>query len=221
MMIFWGILRLQDGLSLIAEEMLYFHDYLMMVVLIILLMVGYFLISVLFFYSYTSRIVADHVVERVWTVLPIVVLVFLIYPSVYLLYLVDEERVDFLCTLKIVGHQWYWRYKIDGLLWYEFDSYIDRERLIRMIDVDNRVVVPSKEYIRVLVTSSDVLHSWALPSLGVKIDAIPGRLNQFIFIIMINRVIYGQCREICGVNHSFIPIVLESVDLKDLLCWGS
>ena len=92
---------------------------------------------------------------------------------------------------------------------------------MRLVDVDNRVVVPAKEYIRVLVTSSDVLHSWALPSLGVKIDAIPGRLNQFMFMVIVNRVIYGQCREICGVNHSFIPIVLESVSLEDLLCWVS
>jgi cytochrome c oxidase subunit 2 len=85
------------------------------------------------------------------------------------------------------------------------------------MDVDNRVVVPAQEYIRALITSSDVLHSWALPSLGLKIDAIPGRLNQFVFMVIINSVIHGQCSEICGVNHSFIPIVLEAVDLIDLL----
>ena len=133
------------------------------------------------------------------------------------MYLIDEGRVDFLCTLKVIGHQWYWRYKIDGLLNFEMDSYIDLENGVRLLDVDNRVVIPAQEYVRALITSRDVIHSWALPSLGVKIDAIPGRLNQFVFIVIIHSIIHGQCREICGVNHSFIPIVLEAVRLSDLL----
>lgn len=199
------------------EQIVYFHDYLIIVIIIIMRMVGYFLFFVLFTKTYARRIVADHLVERVWTILPIVVLIFLVYPSIYLLYLIDESRVEFLCTLKVIGHQWYWRYKIDGLFLVELDSYIDRDASVRLIDVDNRVVVPAQEHIRALITSADVLHSWALPALGVKIDAIPGRLNQFVFIVIIHSVIHGQCREICGVNHSFIPIVIEAVSLKDLL----
>lgn len=217
-MIFWGILSLQDALRITIEQIIYFHDYLIIVIIIIITVVGYFLGFVLFTKAYSSRIVADHLVETVWTILPIVVLVFLVYPSIYLLYLIDEARVDFLCTLKVIGHQWYWSYKIDGVLNLEIDSYLDSDRAVRLIDVDNRVVVPVQEHIRALITSSDVLHSWALPSLGVKIDAIPGRLNQFVFIVIMNSVVHGQCREICGVNHSFIPIVLESVNLRDLLC---
>ena len=216
-MIFWGIYSLQDALSVTIEQIIYFHDYLIIVILIIICIVGYFLGFVLFTKTYSSRIVADHLVERVWTILPIIVLIFLVYPSIYLLYLIDEGRVEFLCTLKVIGHQWYWRYKIDGLLSLEIDSYIDADRAVRLIDVDNRVVVPVQEHIRALITSSDVLHSWALPSLGVKIDAIPGRLNQFVFIVILNSVIHGQCREICGVNHSFIPIVIEAVRLRDLI----
>lgn len=216
-MIFWGIFSLQDALRSTIEQIIYFHDYSMIVIVIIIIVVGYFLGFVSFNKSYSSRIVADHLVERVWTILPIIVLIFLVYPSIYLLYLIDERRVEFLCTLKVIGHQWYWSYKIDGLLNLEFDSYIDAERYVRLIDVDNRVVIPSQEYIRALITSRDVIHSWALPSLGVKIDAIPGRLNQFVFIVIINSIVHGQCREICGVNHSFIPIVLESVSLSDLL----
>lgn len=218
-MIFWGILSLQDALSVTMEQIVYFHDYLIIVMIIIICVVGYFIGFVLFTKAYSSRIVADHLVETVWTILPIVVLVFLVYPSIYLLYLIDERRVEFLCTLKVIGHQWYWRYKIDGILNLEIDSYLDADRAVRLMDVDNRVVVPVQEYIRALITSNDVLHSWALPSLGVKIDAIPGRLNQFVFIVILNSVIHGQCREICGVNHSFIPIVLEAVSLSDLLCW--
>lgn len=217
MMIFWGILSLQDALRVTIEQIIYFHDYLIIVILIIICVVGYFLRFVLFRKTYSSRIVADHLVERVWTILPIVVLIFLVYPSIYLLYLIDERRVEFLCTLKVIGHQWYWRYKIDGLIGIEIDSYIDRDGVVRLIDVDNRVIIPSQEHIRALITSNDVLHSWALPSLGLKIDAIPGRLNQFVFIVILNSIIHGQCREICGVNHSFIPIVMESVNLSDLL----
>lgn len=216
-MIFWGAYSLQDALRITSEQIVYFHDYIILVIAIILCVVGYFLGFVLFTKIYSSRVVADHLVERVWTILPIVVLIFLVYPSIYLLYLIDERSVDFLCTLKVIGHQWYWRYKIDGLFNLDIDSYIDRDRVVRLIDVDNRVVIPVQENIRALITSSDVLHSWALPALGVKIDAIPGRLNQFVFIVIIHSIIHGQCREICGVNHSFMPIVLEVVRLKDLL----
>ena len=218
-MIFWGIYSLQDALSVTMEQIIYFHDYLIIIIIIIIRVVGYFLGFVLFTKTYSSRVVADHLVERVWTILPIVVLIFLVYPSIYLLYLIDERRVEFLCTLKVIGHQWYWSYKIDGLLNLEIDSYIDVDRCVRLIDVDNRVVVPVQEHIRALITSSDVLHAWALPALGVKIDAIPGRLNQFVFMVILPSVIHGQCREICGINHSFIPIVLEAVNLIDLLYW--
>lgn len=216
-MIFWGQYGLQNALRVTIEQIIYFHDYLIIVIIIIMCIVGYFLVFVLFSKTYSSSIVADHLVERLWTILPIVVLIFLVYPSIYLLYLIDERRIEFLCTLKVIGHQWYWRYKIDGLFSLDIDSYIDRERKVRLIDVDNRVVVPVQEHIRALITSRDVLHSWALPSLGVKIDAIPGRLNQFVFIVILNSIIHGQCREICGVNHSFIPIVIEAVRLQDLL----
>lgn len=212
---------MQDALRLTIEQIIYFHDYLIVVIRIILSIVGYFLIFVLTTKTYSSSIVADHLVERIWTILPIVVLIFLVYPSIYLLYLIDERRVEFLCTLKVIGHQWYWRYKIDGVFNLDIDSYIEADRVIRLLDVDNRVVIPSQENIRALITSADVLHSWALPSLGLKIDAIPGRLNQFVFTIIMNSIIHGQCSEICGVNHSFIPIVLEAVRLKDILYWIS
>lgn len=221
MMVFWGAVYLPDSLRLTREEILYFYDYLMMIIAIILCSVGYFLRFVIIRKTYSTRIVADHLVERVWTILPIIVLVFLVYPSIYLLYLIDERRVDFLCTLKVIGHQWFWRYKIEGLIQIDIDSFIDVDGAVRLMDVDNRVVIPAQENIRALITSSDVLHSWALPSLGIKIDAIPGRLNQFIFIVIINSIIHGQCSEICGINHSFMPIVLEAVRLADLLCWVS
>jgi len=180
-MIFWGNLNFQDALNITLEQIIYFHDYLIMIVVIILVVVSYLLVYSLFRKEYSSNIVANHLIERIWTILPIVVLILLVYPSIYLLYLIDENRTNFLCTLKVIGHQWYWRYEIDSNVEFEYDSYIDPDSVVRLLDVDNRVLLPSQEFIRALITSNDVLHSWALPSLGVKIDAVPGRLNQFIF----------------------------------------
>ena len=140
------------------------------------------------------------------------------YPSIYSLYLIDENSVDFVCTLKVVGHQRYWSYSIDNFPYHEIDSHTDNDRVVRLTDVDNRAMVPSQEYIRALITSNDAPHSRALPSLGIKMDAIPGRSNQFIFMVTIDAVIHGQCPEICGVNHSFIPIVVESISFIEVVC---
>lgn len=139
------------------------------------------------------------------------------YPSIYLLYLIDENSVDSVCTLKVVGHQWYWRYIIDNFFHYETDAYIDNDRIVRSMDVDNRAMVPPQEYVRALTTSNDVLHSWALPASGLKMDAIPGRLNQLISIVIVDAVIHGQCSEICGVNHPSMPIVLERTNFVEIL----
>jgi len=218
---FWNSMSLQDALNITLEQIIYFHDYLIIIMLVIIVIVGYFIGFALLGKGYSSSIVANHVVESLWTILPIVVLILLVYPSIYLLYLIDENRTDFLCTLKVVGHQWYWVYELDSFGLSEVDSYINTEGVVRLLDVDNRVIVPSQEFIRALITSDDVLHSWALPALGLKIDAVPGRLNQFIFIVILNSVVHGQCSEICGVNHSFIPIVLEFVRISDLIHWFS
>lgn len=215
--IFWDTLIIQDPLRITLEQIAYFHDYSIIIIIIVLIVVGYFILFVLIGRGYSPRIIADHLVERIWTISPIIVLIFSAYPPTYLLYLTDENRVDFVCTLKVIGHQWYWRYRIDNFFNYDVDSYTDTDSVVRLIDVDNRAVAPSQEYVRALIRSNDVLHSWALPSLGLKMDAVPGRLNQFIFIVITNAVAHGQCPEICGVNHSFTPTVLERVSLLDIL----
>jgi cytochrome c oxidase subunit 2 len=132
--------------------------------------------------------------------------------------------LDCRLTIKTVGHQWYWSYEYSDFLNLEFDSYIlPTEELnrgdFRLLDVDNRIVVPTETSVRLLITSADVIHSWAVPSLGIKTDAIPGRLNQIGFFIKYPGVYYGQCSEMCGANHSFIPIVLEAVAMKDFTSW--
>ena len=185
--------------------------------------VGYAFISLLT-NSFSSRyIVEGQEIETIWTILPGIILLFLALPSLRLLYLLDEI-LDCRLTIKTVGHQWYWSYEYSDFLNLEFDSYmLPTEELetngFRLLDVDNRIVVPTETSVRLLITSADVIHSWAVPTLGIKTDAIPGRLNQTRFFIKYPGVYYGQCSEICGANHSFIPIVLEAVVIKDFTAW--
>jgi cytochrome c oxidase subunit 2 len=151
-------------------------------------------------------------------------------PSFALLYSMDEIT-DPAVTLKVIGHQWYWTYEYSDYSTADdqsiiFDSYMVAEDdlelgQLRLLEVDNRVVLPVKTHVRVLITAADVLHSWAIPSLGVKCDAVPGRLNQTSIFLNREGVFYGQCSELCGANHGFMPIVVEGVDLEDYISWIS
>ena len=165
--------------------------------------------------------VDSHVLETVWTVVPIVILLFIAFPSLYLLYLIEDVPNPNL-IVKVVGHQWYWEYQYSNSWFnYTFDSYMVYEKadapLFHSLDVDNRLVLPTGANILFLITSADVLHSWAIPTLGVKADAIPGRLNYMTTMTSHSGVYYGQCREICGSNHRFMPIVLEFVPIAHYL----
>ena len=222
-MSFWGQLGFQDAASPLIEELIFFHDHAIIILVIIISLVGYAALS-LMLNSLTSRsLVEGQEIETIWTIIPAVILVFLALPSLRLLYLLDEVG-DCSLTLKSIGHQWYWSYEYSDFLGIEFDSYIlPTEDLadgdFRLLEVDHRVVLPTETDIRVLVTSADVIHSWTVPSLGVKADAIPGRLNQLRFFIKRPGIFYGQCSEICGANHSFMPIVVEAIPLKEFINW--
>ena len=144
---------------------------------------------------------------------------FLALPSLRLLYLLDEVG-DCGLTVKTIGHQWHWSYEYSDFLNIEFDSTDElNPGDFRLLDVDHRVVLPTQTDVRILITYADVIHSWAIPALGVKADAIPGRLNQLRFYVKYPVVFYGQCSEICGANHSFIPIVLEAIPLENCMEW--
>lgn len=222
-MSFWGQLGFQDAASPLIEELIFFHDHAIIILVIIIRLVGYAALS-LILNSLTSRsLVEGQEIETIWTIIPAIILVFLALPSLRLLYLLDEVG-DCRLTLKSIGHQWYWSYEYSDFLGIEFDSYmLPTEDLadgdFRLLEVDHRVVLPTETDIRVLVTSADVIHSWTVPSLGVKADAIPGRLNQLSFFIKRPGIFYGQCSEICGANHSFIPIVVEAIPLKEFINW--
>nr|WDE81007.1 cytochrome oxidase subunit 2 [Setophaga palmarum] len=217
-------LNFQDASSPIMEELMEFHDHALMVALAICSLVLYLLTHTLT-EKLSSNTVNAQVIELVWTILPAMVLVTLALPSLRILYMMDEINEPDL-TLKAIGHQWYWTYEYTDLKELTFDSYMIPTTDLplghfRLLEVDHRVIVPMNSTIRVIVTADDVLHSWAVPSLGVKTDAIPGRLNQTSFLASRPGVFYGQCSEICGANHSFMPIVVESTPLADFENWSS
>nr|ALO70771.1 cytochrome c oxidase subunit 2 [Nudobius lentus] len=221
----WKTLTTQDSASPLMEQLLFFHDYTLMILLMITVLVGYLMMS-LFFNSFNYRFLLEgQMIELIWTILPAITLIFIALPSLRLLYLLDEVNNP-LVTIKTIGHQWYWSYEYSDFNNVEFDSYMIPSNELnpynfRLLDVDNRMAVPFNSQIRMLVTADDVLHSWTIPSLSVKIDATPGRLNQISFFINRTGLFFGQCSEICGANHSFMPIVLESISPKYFSKWIS
>nr|QXG82648.1 cytochrome c oxidase subunit 2 [Orthomus sp. BMNH 1042407] len=221
----WSNFNLQDSASPLMEQLMFFHDHTLMILMMITMLVGYLMIM-LFFNNYINRYLLEgQTIEVIWTILPAITLVFIALPSLRLLYLLDELSNPSM-TLKSIGHQWYWSYEYSDFKTIEFDSYMTpvNELLnnsFRLLDVDNRIILPFYTQIRVLVTATDVIHSWTVPSLGVKIDATPGRLNQSNFFMNRSGLFYGQCSEICGANHSFMPIVIESVPTYAFMNWVS
>nr|YP_009349807.1 cytochrome c oxidase subunit 2 [Loxoblemmus doenitzi]APD14917.1 cytochrome c oxidase subunit II [Loxoblemmus doenitzi]AQM39930.1 cytochrome c oxidase subunit 2 [Loxoblemmus doenitzi] len=218
----WSNLNLQNSSSPLMEQLIFFHDHTLLILLMITILVAY-IMSSLFVNKFTNRFLLEgQTIEVIWTILPAITLIFIALPSLRLLYLLDES-MEPLLTLKTIGHQWYWSYEyMDFKNPIEFDSYMSNlEELssFRLLDVDTRTTLPMNTQIRTLVTAADVIHSWTIPALGMKTDATPGRLNQISFLINRPGLFYGQCSEICGANHSFMPIVIESVNLKSFINW--
>jgi cytochrome c oxidase subunit 2 len=224
-MTFWGQLNFQEGVTVIIELLNYFHDFIIVILILIITFVTYMLVYVRFNPYIDKYTIDSHFLETVWTIIPMFFLLIIAFPSLYLLYLIEDISKPSL-TIKVVGHQWYWEYQYSNSWFnYSFDSYILYENnqipLFYNLDVDNRLVIPTMANILFLVTSADVIHSWTVPSLGIKVDAIPGRLNYLTTSTLYSGVYYGQCSEICGSNHSFIPIVVEFVPIKHYLSYIS
>jgi cytochrome c oxidase subunit 2 len=225
----------QDPATPIAQGIQDLHHDICFFMVVILTFVIWMLCRTLWHFHWTknpvpSKIIHGTVIEVAWTVTPSLILMVIAVPSFALLYSMDEI-VDPSITLKAIGHQWYWTYELSDYSNSDeasivFDSYmIPEDDLtlgeLRLLEVDNRVVLPVQTHVRVIVTAADVLHSWAVPSLGVKCDAVPGRLNQTSFFLQREGVFYGQCSEICGANHGFMPIVVEGVSLDEYISWIS
>nr|YP_010443350.1 cytochrome c oxidase subunit II [Lebertia trifurcilla]UTE89507.1 cytochrome c oxidase subunit II [Lebertia trifurcilla] len=206
----WMSISFQDSNSPLMEHLSFFHDHTMIIVAAITTMIAYLLISSTMSKSFSRIESESQEMELFWTSLPVGMLIFIAMPSLKILYMADE-LMDPSLTLKTMGHQWFWSYEYSEFSTVNFDSYMQSDLIPRLIETNNHIILPNKTPIRMVVSSSDVIHSWTIPSLGIKADAVPGRLNQ-LFILM-NRIgiLTGQCSEICGSNHSFMPITISSI----------
>lgn len=221
----------QDGASVAFEGISELHSSVMFYVVAIVVGVGYMLavLAIRFGDAPVSAKYLTHgtALELVWTVSPALLLVAIAFPSFRLLYLMDEVVAPSL-TVKVLGHQWFWSYEYsdptadgEGVA---FDSYLqptaDLETgALRLLAVDEQVVIPTGAHVRFVLSSTDVIHAWAVPSLGIKLDAIPGRLNQTSTLAERDGIFYGQCSELCGVYHGFMPIAVRAVPVADYLAW--
>jgi len=221
----WGF---QNSASPIMEAIIELHDRIMWYLIIIFIVVTYILMRTIIIFkdNKISNKYSNHgtLIEIVWTIIPALILISIALPSFRLLYLMDDT-LDPSLTVKVIGKQWYWTYELaDVEESVGFDSYmVPTEDLelgdLRLLQVDNELYLPISTNIRILVTGADVIHSFAIPSLGIKVDAVPGRLNQISTFIKRTGKFYGQCSELCGVQHGFMPIVINAVTLDKYLEW--
>ena len=223
----WQI-NFQEAASPVKERIEHFHNLLLVVITAITVFVTLLL-------AYTcirfrrkanpvpSKTTHNTLIEIIWTAIPVMILVVIAIPSIRLLYYMDHvEKPDM--TLKVIGYQWYWGYVYPDNGDIAFDSYMIKEAdlkpgQIRLLDVDNEVVLPINKNVRVIVTGNDVIHSWAVPALGVKKDAVPGRLNETWLKINKPGIYYGQCSELCGTGHGFMPIKIRGVEQAEFDAW--
>nr|YP_004733174.1 cytochrome c oxidase subunit II [Abidama producta]ACT36220.1 cytochrome c oxidase subunit II [Abidama producta] len=217
----WSNLTLQDAMSPLMEQLIFFNDHTMMILIMIIMIVSYMMINIMNNKFMNRYLLEGQMIELIWTILPAITLIFIALPSMKLLYLMDEMNEPSI-SMKTIGHQWYWSYEMSDFKNIEFDSYMktyENNNQFRLLDVDNRTILPFNTQIRLMVTSMDVIHSWTIPSLAIKIDAVPGRLNQASMFLSRPGLMFGQCSEICGTNHSFMPIMIESINMKTFMNW--
>ena len=229
----WGY-YFQDSATPQMEGLVELHNNIMYYLVIILFGVAWIMISIIRNYRHIRSPIShkylNHgtLIELIWTITPAIILILIAFPSFKLLYLMDEVS-DPTMSVSVEGHQWYWSYQYPDFLnseneFLEFDSYIVpesdlEEGQLRMLEVDNRVILPELTHVRFVVTAADVIHSFACPALAIKCDAYPGRLNQVSIYVNREGTFFGQCSEICGILHSSMPIVIESVSLEKFLLW--
>jgi cytochrome c oxidase subunit 2 len=226
----WQI-GMQDAASPSATHIHAFHNYMLWIISGITVFVMALLAYVMLRFNKRANPVPQKfshnvLIEVIWTVIPVVILIFIIVPSFKLLYYTDRTQ-DPEMTLKITGYQWYWGYEYpdhDGINFMSYmipDDEIDKEKgQKRLLSTDTHVVLPVDTNIQILVTAADVLHAWAVPALGIKIDAVPGRLNETWVRINKPGIYYGQCSELCGKDHSFMPIEIHAVPKEEFEAWA-
>jgi cytochrome c oxidase subunit 2 len=216
----WISLTFQDRASIVIIELSRLHDYIIIVILSVIILISYILIILIVnkvSYKFLSE---GTIIETIWSIVPAIVLIILVIPSVKVLYYIEDRRTPIL-TFKILGHQWYWCFfspllfnqklsnKEREFNWLVELSYIEENRTLRLLETTNRLIIPVNVSTRLIVASADVIHSFSVPAIGLKVDAIPGRINQLQITRKLVGNFYGQCSEICGTNHSFIPILIK------------
>nr|YP_007183157.1 cytochrome c oxidase subunit II [Paratenuisentis ambiguus]CCA94487.2 cytochrome oxidase subunit 2 [Paratenuisentis ambiguus] len=194
-----------DCYSAVSEGLVSVFEWSVVLGLVIFMFVFILVVDILWFKGGFKGSVESVYLEFIWTLLPLMVLVFLAYPSMVLMYMFNPET-GASTGCSVMGWQWYWSYSMSG---FSFESY--PSGAYRLLDVDNRLVLPKGGWVKLFISSGDVIHSWALPSFGVKMDAIPGRVNVLDMFCAMAGVFYGQCSELCGVGHSFMPICVEVI----------
>nr|YP_010231341.1 cytochrome c oxidase subunit II [Dermacentor auratus]QSV37410.1 cytochrome c oxidase subunit II [Dermacentor auratus] len=219
-MMTWSQMSFPDMNSPIMEQMAFFHDHSMMIIMIITIITIYMIMNIMMNKLTSRSLMEGQEIEIIWTIIPAVTLIFIAIPSLHLLYLTDEMFYSQI-SIKILGNQWYWSYEYSDFN-KEFDSFMIPEsdmnlNSIRLLETDNNLVLPVNTNIKFLISSNDVIHSWTVPSLGLKMDAVPGRLNQCFSSSNRPGIFFGQCSEICGANHSFMPISMEITSMKNFM----
>jgi cytochrome c oxidase subunit II len=215
--------RLQEAATPVMENIVWFHGWLLGIITVITLFVLALLVVVMVKFNaranpVPSRTTHNTLIEVAWTLIPVLILVGIAIPSFKLLFLeLDVPKADI--TVKATGKQWYWSYAYPDNGKFEFDSLLAQDKQPRLLGVDNEMVVPVNKVIRVQVTGADVIHSYAVPAFGIKIDAIPGRLNETWFKATKTGMFYGQCSELCGKDHAFMPIAVRVVSDQDFAEW--
>jgi len=212
----WSSLSFQDRNSPIIEQIIFFHDHSIIILIIITILISYLLFCFFKITNFNKFILEGQEIEVIWTIMPLFFLLFIAFPSFKTLYLIEETKTPRF-TIKVTGHQWYWSYECPYFKNDTVDEFIINSNLMRLLKTRETLHIPCNILIRAMVSSNDVIHSWAIPSLGVKVDAIPGRLNQTFFLSKRIGVFVGQCSEICGTNHSFIPISIIFLSRKEFI----
>lgn len=211
----WIKLNTQNRNSPLIEHLVFFHDH-TLIILTIVTTLTIISLTISSLNPFNRYFLEAQNIELFWTIVPALILMFIAIPSLKTLYLIEESLIP-LITIKITGYQWFWSYEYLSIKIFKFNSTINQSSPVRLISTSSNLIIPNLAPTRALVSSKDVIHSWAIPSLGVKVDAIPGRINQIFLLIKRPSIIIGQCSEICGAGHRFIPIVLERPSIKNFI----
>nr|QDH52398.1 cytochrome c oxidase subunit 2 [Chordodes sp. VVA-2019] len=212
----WRSFFLHDMMSSTSEYLLILHEFAMTFITGITIMVFYMFMTIFLLKMNALKNPHTNLMEFLWTMSPMMILLSMAFPTIKILYCNEDNHWPDL-TIKVMGAQWYWNYEYSDFENLNFDSYMTTESTPRLLNTDNHLIIPYKIMNRFMISSNDVIHSFSLPQFSLKMDAIPGRINQIFLLPKKAMISYGQCSEICGVNHSFMPICLEAINMNDFI----